>query len=175
MLGLRRRLPRDLRPALAPHERVVAWAPVKDGGAVVVSTLGAWVPGRGERLGWHQIHKAAWSGSRLTLIPAVEVSRGDGFLVLADEPPLDFTLTDPDEVPAEIRKRVTKSVAYTAHHPLPGGGVRVVGRRVPGEDGLSWHVRYDNGTDAADPEVVATTAELVAYAAAAGDPDLRVE
>ena len=65
---------------------------------------------------------------------------------------------------------MTQSVAYTAHHPLPGGGVRVVGRRVAGVDGAAWHVRYDDGTDAADPEVAASTAELVAEAAAPPSP-----
>ena len=74
-------------------------------------------------------------------------------------------LTGPDDVPAEVRERVTRSVAYTAHHPLPGGGVRVVARHVPGVDGVVWHVRYDEGTDARDPEVVAQTTGLVAEAA----------
>jgi hypothetical protein len=60
---------------------------------------------------------------------------------------------------------VTRSVAFTAHHPLPSGGVRVVARRVAGRDGLAWHVRYDDGTDVADPAVLAATAELVAEAA----------
>jgi len=34
---------------------------------------------------------------------------------------------------------------------------------VPGENGLRWTVRYDDGVDAADPMVRAATAELVAY------------
>jgi hypothetical protein len=45
-------------------------------------------------------------------------------------------------------------VAYTSRHPLPGGGVLVVARRVPGSDGLRWTVRYDPGTPPA-PEAVA--------------------
>jgi hypothetical protein len=66
---------------------------------------------------------------------------------------------------------VTRSVAFTAHHPVPGGGVRVVARRVAGADGLVWHVRYDDGTDLADPAVAAATAELVAEAAGPGRAD----
>jgi hypothetical protein len=45
----------------------------------------------------------------------------------------------------------------------------VVARRVPGVDGVTWHVRYDPGTDPDDPAVVSATAELVAEAAA-GQP-----
>ncbi len=45
-----------------------------------------------------------------------------------------------------------RSVAYTAHHHLPaGGGARIVGRRVPGVNGISWAVRYDSDTDPNDP------------------------
>ena len=48
------------RPPLAHHERVVAWCSTSDG-AVVVTNLGLWLPGRKDRLGWHQIHRASWS------------------------------------------------------------------------------------------------------------------
>jgi hypothetical protein len=73
-------------------------------------------------------------------------------------------------VPATVRDRVTKSVAFTGHFAVPGGGVRVVSRRVPGRDGVDWHVRYDEGTDPGDPEVKALTDEIVAEASAP-DPD----
>jgi hypothetical protein len=70
-----------------------------------------------------------------------------------------------------VRDRVSRSVAYTRHHDVPGGGVRVVARRVPGVDGVTWHVRFDEGTDAADPAVAEVTAELVAAASAGTAPD----
>jgi hypothetical protein len=130
-----------------------------------VTTLGVFLPGRTDRVGWHQIHKATWSGSRLAVIPAEQVSEGEGYAVMADGAPVTVALADPDRVPAEVHKRVTKSVAYTVHHPVPGGGVRVVARRVPGVDGVSWHVRYDEGTDPAAPDVAAVTAALVGDAA----------
>jgi hypothetical protein len=60
---------------------------------------------------------------------------------------VSVNLGDPGDVPATVRERVTKSVAYTAHHPLPTGGLRVVARRVAGVNGVAWHVRYDDGTD----------------------------
>jgi hypothetical protein len=56
---------------------------------------------------------------------------------------------------------VTRSVAYTSHHALPAGGVRIVGRRVTGLDGLSWAVRYDAGTPVDAEPVVRVTGELV--------------
>ncbi len=161
----RRRLPSSARPSLARNERIVAWAPTahRRTDAVVVTTLGVWLPGR-DRLGWDQVHKASWSGSRLTVVPSTLVEDRAGYRVLADDVPVAVELADPDTVPAEIRSRVTRSVAHTSHHPVPGGGVRVVGRRVPGADGLRWDVRYDDGTDPVDPDVVSATDELVTAA-----------
>jgi len=131
-----------------------------------VTNRGVWLPGRPERLGWHEIHKAAWSEPSLTVVPAVQVGVGEGYAVMADEPPVVVSLADPDDVPVQVRNRVTRSVAYTRHHAFPGGGARVVARRVSGMDGVAWHVRYDDGTDPSDPEVVEATADLVAAASA---------
>jgi hypothetical protein len=163
-----RRLPSVAKQRLAKGERVIAWAPTTEdaAAAVVVTPLGVWLPGRPERVGWHQVHKATWSGGRLTVVPAAQVDDGDGYAVMADDTPVVVGLTNPDNVPDEVRKRVTRSVVYTQHYELPGGGVRLVGRRVPGVNGLTWHVRYDEGTDAGDPEIVATTAALVAEVSA---------
>jgi hypothetical protein len=86
-------------------------------------------------------------------------------MVMADDASVSVQLADPGDVPTAVRQRVTRSVAYTVHHPLSTGGVRVVARRVPGMDGLAWHVRYDEGTETGDPALIATTAELVAEAA----------
>jgi hypothetical protein len=163
----RRKLPAAARPKLVRDERIIAWAPTVDSPrrAVVVTTLGLWLPDR-DRLGWHEIHKATWSSPRLTIIPARLVSSRDTYDVMADDAPVAVHLTDPDSVPEEIRKRVTRSVAQTFYEPLPGGGVRVVARRAPGVNGVRWHVRYDEGTDADAPDVVAATEEIVATFAA---------
>jgi hypothetical protein len=174
----RRKPPASLRPALERNERVVAWARTADSpaGAVVVTTQGLWLPGRAERLGWHQVHKATWAGSRLTVVPSRAVGdgvadEGSAYTVMVDDDAVVVNLADPDDVPASVRERVTKSVAYTVHYPLPEGGVRVVARRIAGVNGVAWHVRYDDGTDPADPTVVAATAELVAEAAAPMRPE----
>jgi hypothetical protein len=168
----RRKLPAERRPKLEDEERIVAWAPTPSGPqgeaggdeVVVLTTRGIWLPGAGSRLGWQEIHKATWSGRQLTLVASREVEATDDYVVVADQPAAVYTLLDPDKVPAQVHTRVTKSIAYTQHHPLAGGGgVRVVARRVPGVNGLHWTVRYDEGVDPAADGVPATTAELVAY------------
>src|SRR5262249_10630769 len=98
-----------------------------DGPWVVVTTLGLWLPDR-PRLGWHQIHKATWSGARLTVVPAVPVGDGGTYTVMADDAPVTAHLADAGDVPAAVRARVTRSVAVTAGGPAvarwagwPGG------------------------------------------------------
>ncbi len=168
----RPKLPSDKRPPLDADERVLAWAWVgsDQGGPVTVATnRGLWVPGR-ERLGWHEIHKAAWSGRELRITPAEVAEVREDYAVLVDAPVLSCLLLEPGELPDQVRTRVTRSVAYTAHHPLPAGGVRVVGRRVAGVDGLSWAVRYDAGTPVDAEPVVQVTGELVTAAQVATAP-----
>jgi hypothetical protein len=159
----RRKLPADRRPALEPDERVVAWAGLSGDDVLVVTTRGVWPPGGAGRIGWHEIHKVTWSGRQLAVVASREAGTGDGYAVVEDLPATVYTLLDPDNVPAQVRTRVTRSIGYTRHHPVPGGGVRVVARRVPGVDGLRWTVRYDDGTDGSEAEIVALTGELVAY------------
>jgi hypothetical protein len=168
---LRRRpkLPPALRPPLDADERVLAWAAIGEAAAVIATNRGVWLPDRG-RLGWHQIHKAAWSGRELRITPAEVAEERAGYTVQVDAPPLTYLLLEPGDVPDQVRARVTRSVAYTAHHPLPVGGVRVVGRRVSGADGLSWSVRYDAGTPVDARPIVAATDELVGAAQDATAP-----
>ncbi|WP_433609860.1 hypothetical protein ACQP2P_39545 [Dactylosporangium sp. CA-139114] len=166
----RRKLPAGRRPSLGADERVVAWAGATGDDVVVVTNHGVWLPGAAEPLGWHEIHKATWSGRQLSVTAAREVPVGDdAYAVMEDRPPIVVTLLDPDRVPEQVRVRVNKSIAHTSHHPLEEitgvkGGVRVVGRRVPGVNGLRWTVRYDEGVDPAAPGVAEHTAELVAWA-----------
>lgn len=170
MLGLFRRkakLTADRRPALERDERILAWAESTGDGAVVATNRGLWLPGL-HRLGWHEIHKAVWSGRELVVTPAAVMQEHDGYAVVADQPLLSYLLLDPGDVPHQVRARVTRSVAYTEHHRLPdGGGVRIVARRVSGVDGLTWTVRYDAGT-ASDERMVT---DLVAAARATAGTD----
>ena len=161
----RSRLPADRRPALSRDERMLAWAGVGDGDGVLVATNhGLWLPGRAHRLDWHEIHKAVWSGHELSITPAQPVAERAGYVVVADCPVESFLLLDPGSLPEQVRARVTRSVAYTSHHPVGAGGVRVVGRRISGVNGVSWTVRYDPGTAAEDADVVERTDQLVSAA-----------
>ncbi|MEU8658016.1 hypothetical protein [Actinoplanes philippinensis] len=162
-------LPAASRPPLAAEERVVAWCQVAESpeDVVVATNHGLWLPSAVDRLGWHEIHKAAWSGRELRITPAEVAVERDGYTVLVDGPAVSFLLLEPGELPDQVRARVTRSVAYTSHHSLPAGAVRVVGRRVPGRNGLSWAVRYDSGTPVDADEVLAATDELVGAARSA--------
>jgi hypothetical protein len=129
-----------------------------EAGAPVVAVEGAAAGGapapaageRWQRLGWAEIHKAVWAEETLTITPGVEVEPG----VVADARLRRLRLSDPRDLPAEVRTRVNRSVAHTSQHRLVGGGsVRVVARRVPGVDGLTWQLRFDNATDRAKPGV----------------------
>jgi hypothetical protein len=142
---------------------------VGDDQALVATNYGLWLPA-GRRLGWHEIHKAGWSGRELRITPAEVAEERADYTVLVDGPVLVLQLLDPGELPDQVRARVTRSVAYTTHHPMQVGGVRLVGRRVPGQDGLSWAVRYDSGTPVSLPAVIEYTDELVATAQAATAP-----
>ena len=164
-------LPAAARPALEPEERVLTWTAAEPDQILVATNRGLWLPG-GQRLDWHDIHKAAWSGRELRITPAEVRAERDGYVVFADGPVISFLLLEPGELPDQVRTRVTKSVGYTSHHPLPSGAVRVVGRRVSGQDGLSWAVRYDTGTPLDEPDVVAATDELVAAAQKSVAPPL---
>jgi hypothetical protein len=162
------KLPAARRPPLERDERVLAWALTARDQVVVATNRGLWLPGADGvpgRLGWDQVHKAAWSGRELVIIPGEVVATLDGYLVTADAPQVVHSLPDPGDVPVQIRTRVTKSVGYTREHPLPGrGSARVVARRRPGVDGLYWTVRLEGGADVDDPVVREVTGELVSAA-----------
>lgn len=168
-----RRPPPEVLEVLEPGERVVSWAPTRDGRVVAATTLGLWLPGDGglARLGWHDVHKATWEDGSLTVVGSREGAVSDGGSALAatvveDVPPVVVRLAEPRDLPPEVRTRVTRSVGYSSHHALPGGGVRVVGRRVPGVDGLSWVLRFDPETDPDDEQVRRAAAEALATARA---------
>jgi hypothetical protein len=162
----RNKLPATLTPELSRDERVLAWAGAGEGRAVVATNRGLHLPGRDGVLGWHEIHKAAWDSGRLTLTPASSTAVPDSdYTVVADLPSVSFTLDHPGDLPKRVRERVTSSVPYTTRHDLPGGGaVRVVARRVSGQDGLAWSVRYEGHVDPTDPDVAKATAALVSEA-----------
>ncbi len=146
MFGRSKKLPASLTPALESDERVLAWARVDGLDAVVVATnRGLWLPDATARLGWHEIHKATWGDSVLTVVGSSSVESAD-FSIVSDLPAVSLRLVDPGTLPRRVQERVTASVAVSTLHRLPDrGSVRVVARRVSGRDGLTWSVRFEDG------------------------------
>jgi hypothetical protein len=149
---LRKRiLPPEHRPGFDRDERVLAWAMTSSDEAVIATNLGLWIAR--ERVGWHEISKARWDGSVLTIIKSRVVEAREGYDVIVDLPPVRLVLVDPNHLPHQVHLRVTGSV----QHPRQFSYGWLAARRVPGKDGLSWIVRYDPGVAASAAEVVAET------------------
>ncbi len=139
--------------ALPPGERRLAWA-LTAAGEPVLATDEALVLGDGTRLPWHVVERASWQRPRLTVLE-VETVEGTGARHVLE-------LEDGGDLPEVVRARVTASVAWSSHARLsPRGGVRIVGRRRPGQELLDWQLVYDPGTDLADPLVRAQAEELL--------------
>lgn len=152
-------MPDVVRAAGVPEgDRRVAWALTPGGEAVVVTERGVLLPGR-ELLVWSAVERAVWKRPVLTLLqlePGAAPISGAGRQVVVE------LVDDDGGVPDAVQAGVTGSVAWTTHLRLPAGGVRVVGRRRPGEDVLDWQTVYDPGTDVHDPEVRRQGEALVA-------------
>ena len=150
----RRRVPDVVRAVvLEPGERRVAWALTEQGEPVVATDLGLRAP-LAPRLDWPEIERAVWQRPVLTVLEMDERA-GAGRKV-------ELVLADDGDLPDVVRTQVTASVAWSNHVRLrPAGGVRLVGRRRPGQDLLDWQLVYDPGTDPDDPQLRAQAAALV--------------
>lgn len=161
----RERPPAEITAKLEDDERVLTWGRTDAGAAIVATQRGLWLPDAAEhrRVGWHEIDKATWNEGELTVTEGRIAPDAPEFV--EDQPPAVWQLTEPGELPKVVRARVNRSVAVTEHHLLrPAGGVRIVGRRVSGRDGLFWLARVDPGTDRHAPEVIAQIDALLAEA-----------
>lgn len=150
----RRRVPEAVAAvALEPGERRTAWGLTPGGDPVVATELGLRLPGA-VRLDWPDIERASWARPMLTVL-RVATTAGSGERHVVQ-------LEQEGDLPDAIRSAVTGSVGWSSHYRLrPSGGVRVVGRRRPGQDLLDWQLVFDVGTDPDDPSVQAQTAELL--------------
>ncbi len=141
-------LPPGFAGHLEPDERLVTRGELADGGHLVLTHLGMWVPEGAEfrRIGWHLVSKAVWDRSALIITETVSTGMVGEAVLLSDLPPRRFALREPGKVPDVVRERVTSSIRSSQHCELPGGGAWFVQRRVPGRDGLVLQVRADAGT-----------------------------
>jgi hypothetical protein len=134
--------------AVDPDDRVVAWATVAGDRYVVASVRGLWWPVAGEdtaamrRIPWERIDKAVWRDGVLMVVEADLVDD----LVLVDRSPAALPLVEPGDVPAQVKRRIDASVVRSEIVPVVGGQARIVARRIPGRDGLTWFARLEGTT-----------------------------
>lgn len=139
--------------ALRLGERRLAWGVTEDGTAVVATPTALHVGDRS--VPWVQVEKAGWAPPVLTVSEVAEVEGTGTRHVLR--------LADQRDLAGVVRSQVTSSVGWTDRRRLaPHGAVRVVGRRVPGQDALLWQVVWLDGTDPADPLLRAQAERIVA-------------
>ena len=141
---------------LEPGERRTAWGLTPGGEPVVATDRGLRLPGT-SRIDWHDVEKATWARPVLAVVRvAATAGAGERYTV---------QLEQEGTIPDAVRSAVTGSVGWSSHYRLrPRGGVRVVGRRRPGQDLLDWQLVYDPDTDQDDP-LVRTQAEELLLAA----------
>lgn len=137
------KLPDDARAALGlePGERPLAAARQGDGGWVAATERA--LVGPGWRIEWTDVGHAQWldEESVLLLDP-----------VPGTFPPRRVPLDDPGRLPETVRERVMASIVVSRRVAVPGGWVRVVGRR-GASDLLAWQVVPEPGVDGEDPDV----------------------
>lgn len=157
-------LPEQVRAGLAAGERVLAAAVDNDGAALVATDRALWLPAGAawRRLGWESVDRAGWDAEE-ALLTVVE----DGSATL----PHKVRVQQPGALVEVVRERVSAVIVWSRHCMLAGRrGVRVVGRRPPGEQRIRWAAVLDAGLDITDPEVRAQVdAEVAAARAEIGD------
>ncbi len=156
LLHRRERPPAEIVARLGATDRVVSWARAEEG-VVLASRFGLWWPfASGVRcVGWALIDKATWREGALTLTEADLVDD----LLLVEREPVSVRLIEPRDLPPTIRARVDASVVSSELVSGAGVAMRVVGRRVPGRDGVSWWARLEGGSDT--PEVRAIVHDVL--------------
>ncbi|WP_344839540.1 hypothetical protein [Actinocorallia longicatena] len=142
--------------ALERGERVLAHASTRGGAHVVATGVALHVPDGGGgfvRVPWERVLGATWSDSWLH--------------VRGDDGEHHVRLDDAGSVPEVVQERVTATVVVSRHFALPGGGVRIVGRRAPrskpsaARDELLWTLVFDEGLDQDDPGLRAGAEQLL--------------
>jgi hypothetical protein len=144
LLSRRPKPPEDVLRQLLPDERVVAWAAIDSGGGAVVATnRGLWWPFADgpRRIGWELVSKAVWRDSVLTV---TEAQVHD--VLLIDLAPVSVRISEPQNLPPTVRKRVESSVVRSEVAFVEGGSALFVGRRIPGQDGVTWWARLEGNT-----------------------------
>ena len=157
-------VPQGFAGTLVDDEHVLGAAKTADGGFLVATSLGLWLPDEADgqrRVYWHLISKAVWAqkpSRQLTVIESSETGTIEGAVLLTDQSPRRFTLATRGSLPEVVNARVTASVKSAHHRDLPGGGAWFVQRKISGADGIVLQVRPDPGTD--HDAVASVTAQI---------------
>jgi|SRR5919112_561264 hypothetical protein len=148
-------LPDDVRSRLGldRHERVLAAAPLQDGGWVVTSSIALMVAESGPvaRTPWHEVAEATWEPeTREVAVRWATPGKPAVLLRLGEEP---------GHVPEVLRERVMSTYVLSQRVTVRGRrGVTVAVRRNAGDGSLLVQTVPDEGIDLRRPE----TAERVA-------------
>jgi hypothetical protein len=143
---------------LEPKEKVLA-AGETSSGPLVATTHRLVVPtGEGPRsLAWPDVERASWDSDAEELLVVETAPVGSR--------PRRHRLQvgEARTVLHVLREQVNASVVVSRHIALVGPkGVRVSGRRRPGEQSLMWKVAVDTGVDADDPAIRADIDRAIA-------------
>jgi hypothetical protein len=148
---------------VAAGERLLAWAPLADGGWVAGSRDALYLPGL--RLPWEQVQGADWDrdDDRLRVSEVGTWGEPRPWHVLSVP---NAAAKDTDRLLQLVRERVTASVLLSRHVKVTGRrGLRVVARRAPsGRSEVQWLYEYDAGVDPDDPFVRAAAETVLAAA-----------
>lgn len=145
-MALFRRAPTEVKALLASDERPLAWSPTSPDGWAVAS------PGRFVCTAleldhsWVRILGASWDQ------PVLELTlwTPDGPVVRR------MSVIDGEVLPQVVRERIMASLIVQRHVPIRADkGVRLLARRDPGTDAVTWQKVLDPGLDGADPGVQA--------------------
>lgn len=137
------RPPAAVRQLQTP-ERRLAWAVAANGTPLVVTAQALYAGPL--RLPWLELERLSWEPPVLAVVESAEVE-GQGL-------EHRWELEVPGALPAAARSCLTTSVAWSDRRAFDtGGAVRLVGRRVPGQDALLWQQVWAPGTDRYDPRL----------------------
>jgi hypothetical protein len=139
----RSRPPAEVRALLEVDERPLSWATTESGAVVLATNLGLWWPfTEPRRIPWHLLDLVVWSEAGFAVTEAEVVDD----LLLVERPAVRVALAEPRKLPAVVKKRVEANIVRTTEVQLSDGSAWIVGRKVAGQDGLSWWARLRPGT-----------------------------
>ncbi len=145
----RSKMPPALAQALRPDETVLVNARLVGGGFLAATRFGLWhvaEDGEPTRWPWPLVSKARWQPPTLSLTVAEVVGILGPAEIILDGRPRDYQLDGVSKLTDVVHQRVRSGIVSSVHHQTAAGGLWLVMRRVPGQDGVSAQVRPDPGT-----------------------------